>query len=375
MKLLSRMKFGPLKIVSIVIIILGLYSTYIRFFYGLGASTNLSDEVPWGLWMGFNILSGVVLASGGFTICAIYYIFNIKLFKPAIRSSILVAYISYLLVIIALVYELGRPEKIFNIIVLWNPRSVLFEVAWCVILYTIVLTLEFGPTIIEKFKGLKTSKILQLINLPLVIAGAILSILHQSSLGALYLIVQGKLYELWYSSLLPIFFFISSLTVGCAIIIIISQTILKKSKKELELDLLINLTKFMVVLIIINIIVKIFDLVDRDVFSLIIKNRVETYFYWSEVITGLLIPLILFSVKTFRENKNGLFLISLFTIIGVIINRMNVSIIGFRAFSEVTYFPSFEEIIITMMLVTIGFITLKFSMKYLPVLSSKSEKD
>ena len=187
----------PWKIIATIIIAAGLYSTYIRFTRGLGASTNLSDEFPWGIWIGFDILCGVGLAAGGFTLAAIVHIFHIRRFEPILRPTILTAFLGYLLVIFALMFDLGRPLQIWHAIIMWNPRSVMFEVAWCVMLYTTVLALEFLPVLLEKFGFLRARRIMRKLTLPLIILGVLLSTLHQSSLGSLYLVVPEKLYGLW----------------------------------------------------------------------------------------------------------------------------------------------------------------------------------
>ena len=207
--------------VLLIVLVSGLYSTYLRFTAGLGASTALSDGFPWGLWIGFDVLCGVALAAGGFTISAVVYVFNIKRFKPIIRPAILTAFSGYLLVIVALLFDLGRPYRIWHPLVMWNPRSVMFEVAWCVTLYTIVLALEFSPILFQRLRLEKPLRIIQSITIPLVMLGVILSTLHQSSLGSLYLIVPHKLHPLWYSPLLPLFFFVSAIGLGCAMTIIV----------------------------------------------------------------------------------------------------------------------------------------------------------
>jgi hypothetical protein len=188
-----------------------LYAAYLRFFHGLGAATNLSDRFPWGLWIGFDVLCGVGLAAGGFTLVATVHIFNIERYQPILRPAILTAFLGYLLVIVALLFDLGRSFRIWHALVMWNPRSVMFEVAWCVMLYTTVLMLEFIPVFFERFGWRKALRRIRAISVPLVIVGVILSTLHQSSLGSLYLIVPEKLHPLWYTPLLPVLFFISAI--------------------------------------------------------------------------------------------------------------------------------------------------------------------
>ncbi|MBU1299023.1 MAG: Ni/Fe-hydrogenase cytochrome b subunit [Bacteroidetes bacterium] len=364
---LSRLTFW--KSVAIILITLGLYSVFIRFTGGLGAATNLSDEFPWGLWLGFNILCGVGLSAGGFTLCGIVYIFNLKDFKPLVRPAILTAFLGYLLVITALMIELGRPDKIWHTLIMWNPRSVMFEVAWCVMLYTTVLALEFSPIVLERLGWKTPLKIIKSITIPLVIAGVLLSTLHQSSLGSLYLIVPNKLYGLWYSELLPVFFFISALTVGCGMVIIESYLSSRTFKRELEFPLLLRLGQVMVILIMVNVVVKFIDLMDRNSFDLLFLNRTETYLYWLEVFLGLIVPFIMMNFKKIRFNRAGLFYSALFVILGFILNRMNVSVTGMESGSGASYLPSWMEVFITMAIVSLGFVAFTLIGKYFPVFS------
>ena len=199
------------KLLFVFLMAAGFYATFVRFTKGLGASTNLSDQFPWGIWVSFDVLCGVMLAAGGFTLTAAVHILNIKRLHSIIRPTILTAFLGYLLVSAALMFDLGKPYNIWHPLIMRNPHSVMFEVAYCVMLYTAVLALEFSPIVLERFKMEKSLKIVGRILIPLVIFGVILSTLHQSSLGTLYLIVPEKLHPFWYSPLLPVFFFLSRL--------------------------------------------------------------------------------------------------------------------------------------------------------------------
>ena len=172
------------RVVLAIVLLLGAYATVLRFVRGLGASTNLTDGFPWGLWIGFDVMCGVMLAAGGFTLTAAVYIFNLKNFKPIVRPAVLTAFLGYLLVVVALLYDLGRGYRIWHPLVMWNPHSVMFEVAWCVMLYNTVLALEFSGVLFEKFNLPKLLKWQKAIVIPLVVAGVMLSTLHQSSLGS-----------------------------------------------------------------------------------------------------------------------------------------------------------------------------------------------
>jgi Ni/Fe-hydrogenase subunit HybB-like protein len=355
------------KIIASVILAAGSASVFIRFTQGLGAATHLNDQFPWGLWIGFDVLCGVGLAAGGFTLAAIVYIFNIKRFEPIVRPTILTAFLGYLLVIVGLLCDLGRPLQIWHAIIMWNPHSVMFEVAWCVMLYTTVLALEFAPVVLEKFKLTKTQKILHKVSIPLIILGVLLSTLHQSSLGSLYLIVPEKLYGLWYSPYLPLFFYVSAISVGCAMVILESFLSARAFKKGLEMSLLTELSRVSVVMLAVYATMKTIDLVDRGAVSLLVVPRLETYLYWLEVCVGVIGPIFLLSIRRIREHPTGLFAGAFMIILGFILNRMNISITGMEAWAGAPYFPSWMEIAITLSIVTAGFIAFAMAVRYLPI--------
>ncbi len=248
-KALSLTRLTLWQWVFVLLMIGGAYAAYVRVFYGLGASTHLNDGFPWGLWIGFDILCGVGLAAGGFTLAAIVHIFNIERYKPVLRPAILTAFLGYVLVVVALLFDLGRPYRLWHPLVMWNPHSVMFEVAWCVMLYTTVLALEFAPAVLERYQWKRALKVVHAVSIPLVILGVILSTLHQSSLGSLYLIVPEKLYPLWYTPLLPVFFFVSAVCVGFAMTIFESWHSSRAFHRQLEAPLLASMGRVLAVLL------------------------------------------------------------------------------------------------------------------------------
>ena len=254
--------------VFLVLMAAGAYATYLRVFYGLGAVTNLSDQFPWGIWIGFDILCGVGLAAGGFTLVATVHIFNIERYKPILRPAILTAFLGYVLVVLALFFDLGRPDRIWHPLVMWNPHSVMFEVAWCVTLYTTVLALEFAPAVFERLGWEKPLDWLKFISVPLMILGVILSTLHQSSLGSLYLIVPHKLYALWYTPLLPVFFYLSAICMGLAMTIFESWHSSRAFGRDLELPLAAGLARVLAVLLMTLLFVRFLDLEQRGALAL-----------------------------------------------------------------------------------------------------------
>ncbi len=361
---ISRLKFWPTTFW--VLVGLGLFSMVVRFTQGLGGATNLTDEFPWGLWIGFDVLCGVGLAAGGFVVAASVYIFNLDQYKPILRPAVLTAFLGYILVIVALMFDLGRPWNIWHPIIMWNPRSVMFEVGWCVMLYTTVLALEFSPIVFDRFKMERPKKFVHAITIPLVIIGVILSSLHQSSLGSLYLIVPSKLHPLWYSSSLPYLFFITAISVGPAMVTIESYFSSRAFKREIETPILSKLGKVTGAALAVYLVLKAEDVVSMKLYPYLVDLSLESFMYWAEIILGVVTPLTLLSIPRVRQHKSGLFVSALFVVFGFMLNRLNLSITAIAQYSP-GYFPSWMEISVTLMIVALGFAAFWLAAKFLPI--------
>jgi len=359
------------RVIFVVLVALGLYATWIRFTEGLGASTNLSDEFPWGFWIGFDVVCGVMLAAGGFTLMAVVNIFHVERFKPIVRPALLTAFLGYLLVVVALMFDLGRPWRIWHPLIMWNPRSVMFEVGWCVTLYTTVLALEFAPVVFERLRLEKMLRIMHYISVPLVILGVILSTLHQSSLGSLYLITNGKLNALWYSPLLPAFFFISSLAIGIAMTIFESAMSERHLGHRLDPELIVDLGRIMTVLLVFYGVLRFRDLYHRQALGLALEGTYESNLFLVEVIVGLIIPIALLIVPKVRNGAKGLFAVSTMVVVGFVVNRLNVSITGLEGWVGQKYVPKWTEVSVTLMIVAIGVAAFALATKYLPIFESE----
>src|SRR5437588_8191252 len=209
------------RVIFVVLLAAGIYAAYARFFLGFQQSTNLTDPQPWGLWVGLGTLCGVGLSAGGFAIAAAVYLLGFERYRPVLRTAVLVSFLGYLTVIVGMMYELGLPWRIWHPIVMWNRHSVLFEVSWCVMLYTTVLALEFSPSLVEKIPWVRLCDLYlkwhHEILIALVLIGVVLSSLHQSFLGGLYLITKGKLDRLWYSPYLTTLFYLSAIPAVLAV--------------------------------------------------------------------------------------------------------------------------------------------------------------
>jgi Ni/Fe-hydrogenase subunit HybB-like protein len=362
-----KFRFTFWKLVFLFLMAAGLYATFVRFTQGLGASTNLSDQFPWGIWISFDVLCGVMLAAGGFTLTAAVHILNIERLHSIIRPTILTAFLGYILVCAALMYDLGKPYNIWHPLIMRNPHSVMFEVAYCVMLYTTVLALEFSPIVLEHFKLEKPLKVVRAILIPLVIFGVILSTLHQSSLGTLYLIVPEKLHPFWYSPLLPVFFFLSAIAVGLAMTIFESSMSSKHFGLQLELPVLLELGRVLLVVLGVYGILRVEDLANRGVLKLAFHPGYEMYLFWLEVSLAILLPLILLSQRRIRTSPTGLYFSAVLVVLGFITNRMNVSITGLEGSTGVRYFPKWTELAVTGMIIAIGFAMFGLAVKYLPI--------
>ena len=192
----------------------------VRYAYGLGLTTALTDLTPWGLWIGLDVMAGVALAAGGFVIAATVYVFHLERYHALVRPAVLTAFLGYVAVVLGLLVDLGRPWNIWRMTVHWQPTSALFEVGWCVMLYLTVLTLEFAPVVFEGLRWNRAFALLKRATLPLVIVGIALSTLHQSSLGTLLVIAPERLHPLWYSPILPLLFLVSAIGLGLATVVV-----------------------------------------------------------------------------------------------------------------------------------------------------------
>lgn len=361
------------RIVFVITMLLGLFATYVRFFHGLGASTNLSDQFPWGVWIGFDVLCGVMLAGGGFTLTAAVHILNIKRWHPIVRPTILTAFLGYVLVCVALIFDLGRPYNIWHPLIMRNPHSVMFEVGYCVMLYSTVLALEFSPVVLERFNLQKPLKIIRGLLIPLVILGIILSTLHQSSLGTLYLIMPTKLHPFWYSPLLPVFFFLSAICVGLAMTIFESTMSSKHFNRELELPILQELGRVLMIALCVYGVLRLEDLYHRDMIKAMFMPGYEMYLFWLETVLALILPLVLLAQKKVRARPGGLYLVAISVVLGFITNRLNVSLTGMETAAGLHYIPKWTEFAITAAIIAAGFFLFAMAVKYLPIFPKHEE--
>jgi len=361
--------------ISIGILMLGgVIITIRRFSIGLGVTTNLTDEMPWGFWIGFDVISGVALAAGGFTIAFIVHLAGDKTFRPLVRPAILTALLGYIIVVVGLLFDLGKPWNIWHAMVSWNPHSVMYEVAWCVMLYSSVLFLEFLPVVFERFRAEVPLRLLRRIAIPLYVLGVILSTLHQSSLGSLFLIVPTKLHPLWYTPLLPVMFFLSAMTVGVAMVMFEGFLSAHFMRRGLELDLLSKLGRYLAFLDLFYLTVRFQDLIKRNALSYAFDGSYESFFFLAEMLLFILPLFVLFN-RELRARRGPLFASCTMVVLGLVLNRMNVVLVGMRRGTGADYFPNWQELWVSAFIVVAGALAFGLVVRFLPVFPKDEEHE
>jgi Ni/Fe-hydrogenase subunit HybB-like protein len=368
--------FTPFNVITGIIILGGLIITVLRFTGGLGAVTNLDDNNPWGIWIGFDLLVGVALAAGGYVTSAACYIFGLKRYHSAVRPAILTAFLGYALVVMALHYDVGRPWRLpYPIFLSPGTTSLLYEVALCVFLYLTVLFIEYSPAALE-WLGLKRVRNLVVrLTLVLTIFGVILSTLHQSSLGALYMIAPSKLHPLWYSGYLPVFFFVSSIFAGLSMVIFegsmahrflhnkMDETHLKETKA-----VALGFGKAASFVMMGYVAIKLIGIaIDNNWHYLATGWGI---WFLLELLGFVALPAFIYAVAAREQNLRLVRWSSVIAVLGVVLNRLNISLIAFNWHlpSADRYFPSWMEVAISVFVVTIGIVVYRFICTRMPIL-------
>ncbi len=363
----------PFNVIAGLILLMGAALTVWRFGWGIGAVTNLDNNNPWGIWIGFDLLCGVALAAGGFVTSSAVYLFGMKKHHAAVRPAILTAFLGYLFVVVALQYDLGRPWRLpYPFVVQSGTTSMLFEVGLCVALYLTVLFLEFSVAPLEWLGKKKLRKLIHGMTIVLTIFGVVLSTLHQSSLGALYIIAPSKLHPLWYSSYLPTFFFVSSVAAGMSMVMLegwISHKPMHKVMSDDYLgqsdDLNYGFAKGASWVLMGYFFIKVIGIAADNEWHLL--NTGWGSWFLIELLGFVLLPSFLFAIGTREKNLKLIRWTALLTVLGIVLNRLNVSLIAFNWHlpSEMRYVPSWQEVGVTLFVVTMIVVSFK-------VISSKT---
>ena len=341
--------------------------TVVRFTRGLGATTALTDATPWGLWIGFDVMGGVALAAGGFVVAALAHIFQRHRYHHAVRPAMLTALLGYGAVVVGLLYDLGLPWNIWHLTIFWNPRSPLFEVGWCVMLYLTVLVLEFAPVFLERtpFQGLY--RLLLRLQLPLIVIGISLSTLHQSSLGTLILIMPFRVHELWYTRLLPELFFVTAICLGLAMVIFESTVTSWLYEREPETDMVAGLARLAAWGLAFQLVLRLGDLGLRGQLGRALEGGREATLFHVELLLSSLVPLALFAVPRLRRRPAVMLVAAGSCVAGFLLHRVNASGLAHVAFTGSHYFPYWTEVAVSLGVVAGAALAFLWIQEHFPV--------
>ena len=359
------------------VLVVGIPVLVYRFAFGLGAATHLSQSTPWGLWIGFDMLCGIALAAGGYTLAAAVTIFGYREFKPVVRAAILTGFLGYVFAVIGLLCDLGQPWRVaYPLVYSWGTASVMFEVGWCVALYTTVLALEFLPAFCEWMGWAFPLRLLRRIEIGAIVLGIVLSTLHQSSLGSLFLMAPGKLHPLWYSPYLPVFFFVSSIAAGLSMVIFesgISHRIFRdRTDPDRPVDMsriALGLSRAAAVVLFAYVFLRLQGLADGGTWRLLGTGWGAL---WLVEVGGFaLVPSLMFAYGSRHGRVRVARAAAILAVLGVVLNRLDVSIVAFNWKQPFMYFPSWMEIVGSVTIVTMGLVAFRWIVNRMPVLSRR----
>jgi Ni/Fe-hydrogenase subunit HybB-like protein len=362
------LRLPPIVWVLLALMAIGFTVAMVRFALGIGPISNLNNAYGWGFWISFDLFTGVAISSGGFIMAGLVYILQIKEFQPLLRPSVLTAFLGYLMVAIALLVDLGHPERIWYMLVYWNHTSVLLEIGICVMSYLTVLAIEFAPVVLERFPTLhKIAHLIHKFIMPFVILGVVLSTLHQSSLGSLLLIQPTKLHPLWWTPILPVMFFASALSIGLSMIVFESSLSARYFQRGLETHLLEKLARALPYTAGTYFVIKLADLAFAGELGLLFTSGTMSLLFWAEILIGCIAPIVMFSIKKVRQSPSGLLAGAIITLLGMILNRFNVSWFAVGRLNDPGYAPSLVEMSVSVAIFSAGILAFGLAAKYLPL--------
>jgi Ni/Fe-hydrogenase subunit HybB-like protein len=386
---MTRRFLTPGVLVLLLLALNGLAFLAARFVFGIGAVTNLSNEYPWGLWVSVDVAAGVALAAGGFTSAALGHLMHREEYNVILRPALLTALLGYTFVALGVFIDLGRWYYIWHPLVMWNGNSALFEVGMCVMIYATVLYIEFIPIVTERFIGrVNFPGRFSRLNAPIdwalrvadrglgktififIIAGVVLSTLHQSSLGTLMLIAGPKMHPLWQTPILPLLFLLSAIAVGFPMVIMESMIAARSFGLKPEMHVLSRLGSLLAPLLGIYLAFKLGDMFIRETFVYLGGFTTESVMFGLELIVGVVIPLRMLLSRQVLQSPRWLFVASLLVVLGVLLNRINNFIVAYTPPHAIgSYFPAIGEISVTVGFVAMIALIYRAAVRVFPVIS------
>ena len=370
----ARSLLTPVNALAAVICGVGLAVVVWRFRAGLGATTNLTQAYPWGLWVGFDMLTGIALAAGGFTIGATIQFFGLEEYHAVERSAILAAWLGYMLEMTGVIIDLGRPWNIYQVFLHFGTTSMLFEVTWCVLCYTSVLTLEFSLPFFQWLGWKRAYAMMRKALLALTVLAVVFSTMHQSALGSLFLLTPGKLHPLWYSRFIFVFFLASSVVAGIGMIIVVYALSCRFFPKHLggprdSSKLVLGMGKAGALVGFAYFVLKVQGVVDGHAWDLL-RTRWGLWFL-VEVLGFVLAPVLLYAEGVRRRRAVLVQVAAGWALAGVVLNRLNVSVIAFNWRDPTPYVPRWTELMVSLTLVTVGVLAYRWIVNRMAILGER----
>jgi Ni/Fe-hydrogenase subunit HybB-like protein len=367
----------PFNVITIVIMATAAVILYFRFAHGLGSVTNLNQDVPWGLWIGFDVITGVAFAGGAYVLTFMVYILNQEKYRPIVRVTVLNGFLAYVFYAGALLLDLGRPWNVINPIIgnSFGVSSVLFLVAWHFLLYMIAEFLEFAPAIAEWAGWPRLRRWLNRLTLGAVIFGITLSTLHQSGLGALYMMARDKVHPLWYSEFIPIMFFVSSIFAGLSMVIfegsITHRVFHHRVGRDLERShagIVQGLARICAGTLFVYLFLQLLVFVHGQKWEYLATGWGAWYLL--EVVGFVAVPSVLFLVGVARKSQRVMGTAAVLTLVGIVLNRLNISVIAFKWYLPARYVPTWQEIVVTLAVLSAEIWVFRWVVNRMPVLDS-----
>ncbi|MCL6430712.1 MAG: polysulfide reductase NrfD [Anaerolineae bacterium] len=353
---------------------LGLGVAVVRFMRGLGATTNLSNAYPWGIWITFDVFI-VPFSAGAFTLAAVVYILNDERYHVLVPPVVLAGLLGYIMVCAVLLADLGLPHRFYNIIAFLNPESFMFEISWCVMLYTIVLVLEFSPVVLESLGWEGPHRLVRSFTVVFVSAGIILSSLHQSSLGSMWLLLQDKLHALWWTPLLPFLFLLTAIAGGLCMAILVSMLLPRAFGRPVRTHLLANLGRAVAGFLAAYGVLKLLDLLIAGELGLLFTGSTLSFLFWAELLVGVVGPVAILSQSRLRETERGLLAGASLATLGLALNRANISMFAIWRPRGTFYSPHWMEVAILVGAVAAAVLVLALAARLLPAMLGPAEEE
>jgi Ni/Fe-hydrogenase subunit HybB-like protein len=368
-----RFRPNPVAVVLLGLMGIGFVVAMIRFASGIGAISNLNNTYPWGFWISFDIFTGIAISSGAFILAAAVYILDLEEFRPLLMPSILTALIGYVMEVLALMVDLGRPERIFNMLFYQNFTSHMLVVGLCVMIYLAILAIEFAPVLLDGVGRHKLGSLTRKAFGPAVILGVVVSTIHQASLGSLLLIQSAKLHPLWWTPMLPVIFFISAISIGLAMIIFESSMSSLYFRHGLETNLLAKLAGAIPFSLAAYLVVRFAQLALSGNVRYLFSSGILSVSFWAEILVGAIVPMAFFAIPRNRRDPRSLLIGASLLLLGMILNRFNVSWLGIHRLTEVGYVPSLAELSISAAIFSFGIFAFGLGAKYLRLFDEHGE--